>query len=291
MAMARLRRAWPWLLACLPATLLNPYGWGLYGAAFRQLSAPQLEFIGEWAPIPLNLETIALAVLPGDFRGEKVAILGIAFALAVVALMRKRLGAVVMLIVAATLAAHTIRLVAFLGIVTTIVGASVLDELPVRWPLRRVGATAAAVIAIVVICLRLSVDQEPLGGAGLSSTFPSKAIDFIERERIPGHIMTLTSGAYFTWRLFPRYLDYYGARTLPFGPQGLARVMELSSALPDASLAREADRLGIRAILAQVGQGSPFRLRDFSASLDWVPIYLDESAAVFLKGAHPTPKR
>jgi hypothetical protein len=41
MAVARLRCAWPWLLACIPVTLINPFGPRLYTGVYRVLSDPQ----------------------------------------------------------------------------------------------------------------------------------------------------------------------------------------------------------------------------------------------------------
>jgi len=39
LALERLRRSWPWLAATCAVTLVNPWGWGIYQALFRQQSA------------------------------------------------------------------------------------------------------------------------------------------------------------------------------------------------------------------------------------------------------------
>src|SRR5215470_8285832 len=59
-AVYRLRRAWPWLLPCFPATLLNPFGWWIYTGVFRQLTAPLMPLQIEWQPIRLAWLTLSL---------------------------------------------------------------------------------------------------------------------------------------------------------------------------------------------------------------------------------------
>src|SRR5208337_4865777 len=55
-ASTRLRRAWPWLVLTLGATLVNPWGWNVFQVIARQEAARSAhsELILEWAPIPLN---------------------------------------------------------------------------------------------------------------------------------------------------------------------------------------------------------------------------------------------
>jgi len=66
-AVYRLRRAWPWLLLCFPATLLNPFGWWIYTGVFRQLTAPLTPLQIEWQPIRLAWLTLSLRDANGAF--------------------------------------------------------------------------------------------------------------------------------------------------------------------------------------------------------------------------------
>jgi hypothetical protein len=67
-AVARLLHCWPWLVATLGATLVNPWGWEIYGALLRQEGAVagQLQWIPEWGAVPLNWTAIStgLSLLP-----------------------------------------------------------------------------------------------------------------------------------------------------------------------------------------------------------------------------------
>ena len=91
--------------------------------------------------IPLNWTAVEVAILsPADPRSAVYIAIALAILIAVVAALRRRLGAAAMLLGAAWLAAHTDRLSALLGITVVVVGAAVLDE-----ALRSHRATAAVV--------------------------------------------------------------------------------------------------------------------------------------------------
>ena len=49
--------AWPWYAATAVATLVNPWGWGIYSALIRQNRAMALHsgWIAEWGRVPLEL--------------------------------------------------------------------------------------------------------------------------------------------------------------------------------------------------------------------------------------------
>jgi hypothetical protein len=66
-AIHRLRRAWPWLFLCFPATLLNPFGWWIYAGVFRQFTAPLMPLQIEWQPIRLAWLTSSLRDANGAF--------------------------------------------------------------------------------------------------------------------------------------------------------------------------------------------------------------------------------
>jgi hypothetical protein len=127
-AVARLRQCWPWLIATLGATLVNPWGWEIYGALFRQegAMAAQLQWIPEWSSVPLNWTAISTTLSLRAPGGSFYLMLSIAAATVLVAVLRKQLAATIFLSVAAILAVEHIRFEALFGIVTVIVGADVL---------------------------------------------------------------------------------------------------------------------------------------------------------------------
>jgi hypothetical protein len=181
--------------------------------------------------------------------------LGTAVVLAIIAAYRRQFAAALLLLGAAALSAHTVRLIAFLGIAVAIVGTTVLDGL---WPSRNrfrssdmppmAGATVL-VVGLAYIRLSASLDQGVPITAGLSPQIPERAAAFIEREHLPSEIITLEYAAFQVWRL-PQYKDYFDARTLPFGLAAFARLRQLAASPPGPLWDREADRYGINVVLA-----------------------------------------
>jgi hypothetical protein len=272
MAMARAKRALPWLFATFAATLLNPFGLGIYGAVRDQFAAPQLELMTEWQPVPIDWTTLSHIFSLGNAAGGIMLVMVIAVALAAVALYRRQLGAAVILAGAAAAAPHHLRFEALLGIVTAIVGGEF-----VRLPKRL--AAGAAVALVGAYCVVVT----PRPFLGLSREYPAGAVDFIEKEHIPAQVLPTRFGAYFVWRLWPGYLDYWDARTIPFGQEGMARLGYLTSQPPDApGWQREAERYNINAVLAVRGPLG-FRMHEFCASDQWAPVYLDKVSAVFVR--------
>jgi hypothetical protein len=283
-AAARLRRAAPWLLATAAATVLNPFGIEIYSAVFRQLTAPQLEVMWEWLSVPLNWNTLALIVAPLSEEGALVLLLIIAAAAAAVAAWRQEFGAAVLLLAAAVAAVQHIRSEALLATVTVIVGSNVLEAIAIPVG-RRARPVAAALLATLLIVLLVDMVPRklPLRGSWVTREYPEGGIAFIEREHIPPQILATRFGAYFTWRLWPKYPVFWDTRTMPFGPQILAQLRWLAALPPSAPEWRAAvEHYDINAVLAVAGPNG-FRLQEFCASDDWIPVYLDEVSAVFVR--------
>jgi len=271
-AIARVKCALPWLFATFAATLINPFGFGIYGAIRDQFAAPQLEAMIEWQPVPIDWATLSHIFSLGNAAGGIMLVTVTAVALAAVALYRRRLGAAVILIGAAAAAPHHVRFEALLGIVTAIVGGKFV-------PLPKRLAAGAAIALVGAYCVVVT----PRPFLGLSYEYPSGAVDFIAREHIPAQVLPTRFGAYFVWRLWPEYRDYWDARTIPFGQDGMARLGYLTSHPPDApGWQREVEHYDINGVLAVRGPLG-FRMNEFCASDQWAPVYLDKVSAVFVR--------
>ena len=123
-AAERLWRAGPWFVVTAAATVVNPFGLEIYGAVLRQLTAPQLEMMWEWQPVPINWRTLRLIGSPVSSEGAFVLVMLIAVAIAVVGVCRKQFGAGILLLGAVIATIQHIRSLALLAIVTVIVGAA-----------------------------------------------------------------------------------------------------------------------------------------------------------------------
>ena len=312
-AMERMRQCWPWLIAVLGATLVNPWGWEIYAALLRQerAMAAQLQLIPEWGSVPLNWTIMSTGLSLRDPGGAFFFMLLIIAAALPVAILRKQLGAAAFLGGAAMLAVRHIRFEALFGIVTVIVGADVLSsaltalqkEVKNAWfETARYGAAltiGAAAFAVALASLRsvdLATDRSYLAstdlgsfGTGLSWWFPERAAAFLERENISVQIFnTYNEGGYLTWRLGSKYLDYVDGRAIPFGPELVQRNDKLLATPPEsAEWQREAEHYNINSILVPLGRYNGLHLfpmlRQFCASEAWPPVYLDEVAAVFVR--------
>jgi hypothetical protein len=283
-AAERLWRAGPWFVVTVAATVVNPFGIEIYGAVVRQLTAPQLDVMWEWQPVPINWSTLRLIRSPVSSEGALVLVMIIAVAIAVVAVRRKQFGPGILLLGAVIAAVQHIRSQALLAIVAVIVGSSVLDGIKVpigRWAKPVIAATLAIVLTSLLI--DMSSRKLLLLGSWLSREYPEGAISFIEREHIPAQILATRFGSYFTWRLWPKHLDYTDARTIPFGPEVLAQLGWLAALPPEApEWQRAAEHYDINAVLAVRGPLG-FRLPEFCASRQWILVYLDEVSAVLVR--------
>lgn len=311
-ALARLRRAWPWLIATFPATLLNPWGFGIVRALLAQeRMAAQIQSIPEWGGTQLNWTTISFALSLREPGGALYLLLLVTALAILVALLMRQWGEAAWLTGAAALAVQYIRFEALFAAIAVVVAGAVFSTALVAlqrhmrqvqwWPVRGAPAVgcALALSAVALAALRsadLVSDRAYLGasdlgsfGTGLSWWFPERAMAFIARENIPGEIFnTYNEGGYFTWRLGGRYRDYIDGRLIPFGADLFERSNALLMAPPDSpEWQKEAQRYNLNAILVPLGRYEGLHLfpelRQFCTSRLWAPVYLDEVAAIFLR--------
>ncbi|MFI5115332.1 MAG: hypothetical protein ACHP8B_01400 [Terriglobales bacterium] len=306
-ALQRLRRAWGWLAATALVTLANPWGWGMYRALMRQQRAAgqQQLNIGEWSSVPVTWTAFSTALSLRQTQGAIYLLLAIAVIAAVLALLRRQLGAAMLLLASTYPPVHHVRMGAVFACVVVVVGGPVLTAAMVefgsriRWPRLRPTAAWAAVCLLAALALLRSFDlvtnrhyvrvvDESTFGAGLGWWFPERAAEFIEREHLPGEIFnTYNEGSYLTWKLGPKRRDYIDGRDTLFGIPRMQRAGQLLQLSPDSQTWRqEADRYNINTIilpLARFDGVQLLQLKGFCDSRDWRPVYLDEISAVFVR--------
>jgi tetratricopeptide (TPR) repeat protein len=312
-AAEHLLSCWPWLIVTCVATLVNPWGWGIFAAVFRQTSAMDTLTLwtSEWGSASLNWTVMSLGFSLHNPTGAFYLMLLIGAVAVPVALLRKEIGAAALVSGAAVIAIRHIRFEAFFGIVAVVVAGDVLASAfaklshrgaaSVGWTRSATGLTiGVALLAVMLACLRsadlvsgrrylASGDELGSFGAGLSWWFPERAAAFIQRENLPGQIFnSYNDGGYFVWRLGAKYPDYIDGRTIPFGPKLIERNVILMRSPPDSSAwQQEAQDRGINVIFVPLGRSNGLHLfpvlRQFCASDAWRPVYLDEVSAVFMR--------
>jgi hypothetical protein len=306
-ALERLRRASGWLLCTALATLVNPWGWGIYRALVWQerVTAQYQSFFLEWRAVPVKWSIVSSLLWPRQTRGTIYLLVAIAVAAGTIALFRGRLGAGFLLLGATIPAVRWVRMGAVFSCVVVVVGGYVIsEELPrlAAWirraRIRSILAITLAAPFVVLASVRcfdlvtnrfyLSNVEESTFGAGLGWWFPQRAAEFIEREQLPGELFhSYTQGGYVIWRLGPERRDYIDGRALHFGVARIQREAQLRQSPPDSAIwQEEVNRYNINTVLLPVAryQGIQLvRLKDFCNSEVWKPVYLDEVSAVFVR--------
>jgi tetratricopeptide (TPR) repeat protein len=310
LAVANLRRYWPWLALTWIATLVNPWGWHIYTAVFRQQQAQSLHnlWVVEWEGIRPSWASLHQAL---DWRDPQSSFWWLAFAAIIAigfAIWRRRLGAVLMLSVAIYFGFQHVRLQALFASVVVVVAGPLLAEIAEKSWRRDAGwaihlRTVAASLLVLIVAALTSVrsydlvsnthymrsNQSALFGSGISWWFPQRAVEFLRREKLPAQVFNgYALGGYFTWSLFPEYRDYIDSRALPFGQELFFRSSELGAAGPDsATWKQEADARSINTIVVPLSRYHGMtlfpQLHAFCHSRLWVPVYLDEDSAIFVR--------
>ena len=320
-ALRRLKHLAPWVAASFAATFINPWGWRIYEAIYRQNKVMQLHsaFIAEWSAVHFNSLSWRQALNARDPASGDWWLLVVGAVAILVALWKKRLGPAIVLAAAMYLSVEHIRLQALFAIVAVIAGGALLSELarPVAAPgasRANGGATTdkmipsgtvstwlaalGAVVLTLLVGIRvadlvsdryyLDSGQLSLFGAGPSWWYPERAAAFLAREQLPGNVFhDYNLGGYLTWRIGPQYADFVDGRYIPFGKELFAEQRLLTSLGPDtAEWKQAAERWQINTLFFPVaryaGLGS-FPLQDFCQSILWKLVYLDDVSVIFVR--------
>jgi tetratricopeptide (TPR) repeat protein len=312
-ARARLRRAAPWLLAAVPVTLLNRWGWEIYGAVYRQESqmAIHQNLIAEWRSVPLSPALLAQGLNWENLNSTYLWLLIAAVVASIVALKRREVGPAAFLLGSAYLSVRHVRFQALFAIVVIVVAAPFLtgwfrqettteaSRATPREAARRPLATALTALLVGLGVLLMGIwsynlvsdraylleGEDTLFGAGLSKSYPENAVQFVLRERLPGNIFNdYDLGGYLVFRLGPQYPDYVDGRAIPF-VDVMFEQREVMGQPPDSEAWRkEADRHGINTLIFSLAPSrTTVPLQQFCKSQAWKLVYLDDVAAVFVR--------
>jgi tetratricopeptide (TPR) repeat protein len=322
-AFERLKQAAPWFAASFAATLVNPWGWRIYEAIYRQNKVMQVHsaFISEWSSVQLNSLAWRQAVNARDPASADWWLIGAVVAGILMALWKKRFGQALVLAAGIYFSLQHIRLQALFAILAVVIGGTLLSEIP-----KIIAASGAARskegepeaetatgfkvsprlaflgVAVLVLLVGIRVadlvsdryyldsGQISLFGAGRSWWYPERAMAFLEREQLPRNIFhDYALGGYLTWRIGKEYPDFVDGRYIPFGKELFAEQKELMSSGPDsAEWQKAADRWKINTLIfsaARYAGLGTFPLQEYCASKAWRLVYLDDVSAVFLRNA------
>jgi len=307
-ATERLQRCWPWFLATVAATLANPWAWGIYQALLRQnaVMAEHSQWIIEWGSARLSWAMLPDALMlrnPGSAFYTMLLLAGIAV---FVALLRRQVGAAVLLAGAAWLSIRHVRFQGLFAVTLVLIAGAVLQAALAAFKahiadtrLRSIlvaGAMAAVIILAGLRSADLVTDRTYLQatdlgqfGGGLSWWFPERAAAFIEREKLPGEIFnSYNEGGFLVWRLGEKYRDYIDGRAIPFGPELFQRNGALLQTPPDSpDWQAEAERYNLNVLVVPLARYNALQffplLPQFCASQTWRPVYMDEVSAVFVR--------
>lgn len=297
-AVARVRRAAPWLAAGLCATLINPWGPRLYLAIFRQnriLESFHAATIGEWLPGQLSW-------FPHYPESGFAWLLLAGVAASAIAVWQR--SPAPMLLLAGTLIAgmRHVRFEVLFAMTAAVVAGDVIGTTAGRTRfasdkprtavfamvlLAAVGAfTAARIADLVSNNYYLRIGENVTFGQGRSWWYPERAASFIVREKLPAQVLNdYNSGGYLSFALWPQYQVSIDNRAVPFGADVFFLHQRLTGG-PNAPEWRTAfGRWSINTLILSTFRygGLSTHLRDFCASPGWRAVYLDEVSAVFVR--------
>ena len=319
-SLARFRKAVPWLIASGAATLINPWGFGIYRALARQnkVTQPLTDFIGEWSSVHFNALAVRQAFSPRDPASADWWIMAIAVVAVLVCLWKLRPGPAILLLALFYESVEHIRFQAVFAVLVVILGGSLLPQLADLFPKRGTATSEGqepsvppakgsvspvfAWILVAVFLIFASVRSYDLVsnryyiesgqlhffGAGESWWFPERAMDFLEREHLPANLFhSYTMGGFLNWRVGEQYPDFADGRFIPFAGALFTEQNELSAAPPDSGLWQSAaERWNINSMVFSLsryaGLGT-FPLDDYCHSKNWKPVYLDDVSILLVR--------
>ena len=192
-------------------------------------------------------------------------------------------------------------LAAFMVIITNVINISYKDIIPLRFTDKKFMHLTSAIVKLLFLAwilqsagdyaLRGYYDldkyerKSEFGGVSLRS-YPDKAVDFLVRNDIHGNFFNdFNSGAYLVGRVFPKIKVFIDGRTEVYGGKFFARYQKLWEEGDSALFEETIKKYNITgALLNSVRQHIPKKvLKYFYGNKDWVVVYFDYDAVIFLR--------
>ncbi|HEX4650071.1 MAG TPA: tetratricopeptide repeat protein [Granulicella sp.] len=302
-AVIRLQRVWPWLIATVAVTILNPWGFRIFLAVSRQQAVTRWQsvFLEEWAPVQLASALHELNWRDPDSARWWLLAFGIVIALAL--LWRRRFGPALVLSAAVFAFLRHQRMEGPSILLICLIGGSVLSKLSLSKrfaahtkPFAIAGLSLLTVLVVVrcrdLITNRtyLSSGEITLFGAGQSWWLPEKATDFLLRNHLAANVFSdFNLSSYLVWRLGEQYPDFADGRYVPFGEQIIEQQRALvARSLDSPQWAAAAQRYQINTVvfpLSRIYALGEFPLLADCESKSWTPVYMDTTAIIFRRNA------
>ncbi len=298
---SRSRSLLVWGGASALAVLINPFGWRLYSSLWRvrQDMAFQRGFIAEASAVPFGWWRVRELIRFHDPDSGFWMLAALGVAGLAVALARRRLFEVQLLAGALLLGLSYARAQALLVIPVVVVLPGLLSELPLprrEATSRLLSAGGASVLLVLVVFHSANLvssryyvarGDTTTFGLGVSWFFPERALDFIEKEQLPGRLYNdYNLGGWTMWRLWPRYRVYIDGRAAPFTPDIFLEQQLLTAIGPGSGQWQSfLDRWRINTLLVSLARYGGYRLQPVSlcASPEFRLVYIDEVSGVWLR--------
>jgi tetratricopeptide (TPR) repeat protein len=303
-AISRFKRAFPWLVATILVSLLNPWGPRIFLAVARQQTAThwQTSALEEWQPIQLASALQELNWRTPDSARWWLLTLGII--LAVGCVWRRSLGPALVLAAAACAFISHGRMEGPCIILICLIGGSVLTRAAASNIFPRQKISFEIVIAMLLAALAFIRSSDlitnrtyfssadiTLFGTGRSWWLPEQATDFLLQNHLSANVFSsFNLSSYLVWRLGEQYPDFADGRYLPFGEQLFEQQRKLTSLpLDSPDWTQAADAYHIHTVifpLSRVFALGEFPLLADCQSSHWTPVYMDTVAVIFER--HPS---